>query len=186
MSNIIKLIHFENLVRVNPPPKNSMSNTNNQEFTVFQPYPDEVEPEARPEYDSETEFETESEIEFEIESEPDCDRANSPPPSGPPLPGRRFVDGKWILLPYNEWTSEDKELADFLTMEESDDEEEVELEWQELLEERWFQLVKNTKPVYGCPIAGRIAKIMQDKQKGKYVDMKMLELINEQNAITSE
>ena len=159
-----------------------MSNTN-QEFTVFQLYPDEVEPEVRPEDDSETEFETES----ETESETEWDRARCPPLSGPPLPGRRFIDGKWILLPYSEWTDADKELADFLTMEESDDEEEeVEREWQEVLEERWFQLVKNTKPVYGCPIAGRIAKIMQDKQKGKYVDMKMLELINEQNAITSE
>jgi len=140
-----------------------------------EPYPDEVDPvdavsEARPEDDSEIESEYESEA------------------FGPPLPGCRVIDGARKILPYNEWTDEDLALArELFVDEESDDEEEVlEREWQEVLEERWFQLVKNTKPVYGCPIADRIAKIMQDKKKGKYVDDKMIELINEQNAITSE
>ena len=137
-----------------------------------EPYPDEVDPvealsEARPEDDSEIESDSVS--------------------VGPPLPGCRVIDGVRKILPYNEWSDEDLALArELFVDEESDDEEEVEREWQKVLEERWFQLVKNTKPVYGCPIAGRIAKIMQDKQKGKYVDDKMIELINEQNAITSE
>lgn len=136
---------------------------------VFQLYPD----------DSEIESEYESEVESESESE-SVERSI-------PLPGHRFINGKWEILPYNQWNILDKELARELFVEkESDDEEEVEREWQEVLEERWFQLMKNTKPVYGCPIADRIAKIMQDKKKGKYVDDKMIELINEQNAITSE
>ena len=156
---------------------------------VFQLYPDEVDPvdavsEARPEDDSEIESEYESESECEVESESESESVER----SIPLPGHRFINGKWEILPYNQWNILDKELArELFVEEESDDEEEVvEREWQEVLEERWFQLVKNTKPVYGCPIADRIAKIMQDKKKGKYVDDKMIELINEQNAITSE
>jgi hypothetical protein len=31
---------------------------------------------------------------------------------GPPLPGRRFIDGEWKTVPYAEWTEADKALAD--------------------------------------------------------------------------
>ena len=48
---------------------------------------------------------------------------------GPPLPGRRFIDGEWKTVPYAEWTAADKALAEEIYRAEESDEEEDMKEW---------------------------------------------------------
>ena len=58
---------------------------------------------------------------------------------GPPLPGRRFIDGEWKSVPYAEWTDADKALAEEIYGHDSEDEEERAYEEWVAKRDRWLQ-----------------------------------------------
>lgn len=57
---------------------------------------------------------------------------------------------------------------------------------QQTLNNEWKALVENTPSEYGNPIADRIAKIMNLKLNGIFVEDLKLELINDQKAINRQ
>jgi hypothetical protein len=58
---------------------------------------------------------------------------------GPPLPGRRLIDGEWKSVPYAEWTDADKALAEEIYGHDSEDEEERAYEEWLAKRDRWLQ-----------------------------------------------
>jgi hypothetical protein len=58
---------------------------------------------------------------------------------GPPLPGRRLIDGEWKSVPYAEWTDADKALAEDLYGDDSDAEEERLYEEWLAKRDQWLQ-----------------------------------------------
>jgi len=58
---------------------------------------------------------------------------------GPPLPGRRLIDGEWKSLPYAEWSDADKALADEIYGHDSEDEDERLYEEWLAKRDRWLQ-----------------------------------------------
>jgi len=102
-------------------------------------------------------------------AEVEAEDANWGSAGGPPLPGRRLIDGEWKMLPYAEWSDADKALAEEIYRNDSEDEEErtlspvleafaVRLENHD--EDEWKTLLHLT-PVYGDPIAAQVAHFMK-------------------------
>jgi hypothetical protein len=58
---------------------------------------------------------------------------------GPPLPGRRLIDGEWKSVPYAEWTDADKALAEEIYGDDSDAEDERAYEEWLAKRDRWLQ-----------------------------------------------
>ena len=72
-------------------------------------------------------------------AEVEAEDANWGTAGGPPLPGRRLIDGEWKSVPYAEWTDADKALADEIFGHDSEDEEERAYEEWLAKRDRWLQ-----------------------------------------------
>ena len=97
--------------------------------------------------------------------DPDYDEEDWGTAGGPPLPGRRLIDGEWKLVPYAEWTDEDKALADEIYGNDSEDEEER--TYEEWLAKRDKWLRKQSKETLIKMV------LMDDMVKEDYIERHM-------------
>lgn len=84
---------------------------------------------------------------------------------GPPLPGRRLIDGEWKMVPYAEWTDEDKALAEEIYGHDSEDEEERFYEEWVAKRDQWLQ--KQSKETLIKMV------LMDDMVKENYIERHM-------------
>ena len=84
---------------------------------------------------------------------------------GPPLAGRRLIDGEWKSVPYAEWTDADKALADEIYGHDSEDEEER--AYEEWLANRDQWLRKQSKETLIKMV------LMDDMEKEGYIEKHM-------------
>jgi len=84
---------------------------------------------------------------------------------GPPLPGRRLIDGEWKTLPYTEWSDADKALADEIYGDDSDAEDER--AYEEWLARRDQWLRKQSKETLIKMV------LMDDMEKEFYIEEHM-------------
>lgn len=96
---------------------------------------------------------------------PDYDEEDWGTAGGPPLPGRRLIDGEWKSVPYAEWTDADKALADEIYGHDSEDEEEN--AYQEWLAKRDQWLRKQSKETLIKMV------LMDDIEKEDYINTHM-------------
>ena len=90
---------------------------------------------------------------------------------GPPLPGRRFIDGEWKTVPYAEWTEADKALADEIYGHDSEDEEERAYEEWIAKRDQWLQ--KQSKETLIKMV------LMDNMEKEDYIDKHMDDMDSE-------
>ena len=97
--------------------------------------------------------------------DPDYDEEDWGTAGGPPLPGRRLIDGEWKSVPYAEWTDADKALADEIYGDDSEDEDER--AYEEWLAKRDQWLRKQSKETLIKMV------LMDDLEKELYINKHM-------------
>lgn len=97
--------------------------------------------------------------------DPDYDEEDWGTAGGPPLPGRRLIDGEWKMLPYAEWSDADKALAEEIYRNDSEDEEER--TYEEWLAKRDKWLWKQSKETLIKMV------LMDDHTKEDYIERHM-------------
>jgi len=97
--------------------------------------------------------------------DPDYDEEDWGTAGGPPLPGRRLIDGEWKSVPYAEWTDADKALAEEIYGHDSDAEDERLYEEWLAKRDQWLQ--RQSKETLIKMV------LMDDLEKELYIDKHM-------------